>query len=48
MAALQEGLGHLAGGWKPLDGTIRSVALIRVAPLATLVEHPLRAQAGRR
>jgi 2'-5' RNA ligase superfamily len=48
MAALQEGIGHLASGWKPLRGALRSVALIRVPPLATLAEHPFRGRPGHR
>lgn len=47
MAGVQEGLGHLALGWEPLRGTIRSAALIRVPPLATITEHPLASAAAR-
>ena len=46
MAGVQEAVGHLAAGWTPLCGTIRTVALIRVPPLVTLAEHPL-AEASR-
>jgi hypothetical protein len=42
MAGVQEGLGHLAPRWRPLHGMIRAAALIRVPPLATLVEYPLK------
>lgn len=46
IAGVQDGLGHLAARWTPLCGTLRSVALIRVPPLATIVEHALDRQGG--
>lgn len=39
MAAVLDGLRHLAADWAPLCGTIGSAALIRVPPLATIAEH---------
>jgi 2'-5' RNA ligase len=47
MSAVLDGLRHLAADWAPLGGTIRSAALIRVPPLATLAEHALRHEADR-
>ena len=46
LAGVQDGLGHLAARWTPLCGTLRSLALIRVPPLATIVEHTLSRQDG--
>jgi 2'-5' RNA ligase len=46
ISAALEGLRHLAGDWAPLSGTIDSVALIRVPPLATIVEQPLTSEAS--
>jgi hypothetical protein len=42
MAAVLDGLRHLAADWAPLCGTIGSAALIRVPPLATIAEHSLK------
>jgi 2'-5' RNA ligase len=42
-----DGLGHLASRWQPFGGMICSAALIRVPPLATIVESPLARQARR-
>jgi hypothetical protein len=47
MSAVLDGLGHLATDWAPLCGTVRSAALIRVPPLATLAEHALKDAADR-
>jgi hypothetical protein len=41
IAAVQDGLGHLAARWRPLRGVVRSAALIRVPPLTTIIERPL-------
>lgn len=41
MAAVLDGLGHLAAKWTPLDGTLRSIALIRLPLVETLCECPL-------
>ena len=46
IAGVHDGLGHLARNWRPLRGTLRSVVLIRVPPLATIVEHALDRQGG--
>jgi 2'-5' RNA ligase len=46
IAAVQDGLGHLATSWTPLDGTIRSVALIKVPPLVTIAEHRLAGESA--
>ncbi|MGH6900053.1 MAG: 2'-5' RNA ligase family protein [Geminicoccaceae bacterium] len=47
LAAIQDGLGHLAASWTPLRGTLRAVALIKVPPLVTIAERPLMAKAER-
>ena len=47
MSSVLDGLRHLAADWAPLRGTICSAALIRVPPLATITEHPLKHAADR-
>lgn len=41
MAGVIAGFDHLARHWTPLAGTVRSVALIRVPPVATIAEQAL-------
>jgi 2'-5' RNA ligase len=38
---LLRGLAHLAAGWAPLEGILRSLALIQAPPVATLLEREL-------
>ena len=47
MSAVLDGLRHLAADWAPLGGMVRSAALIRVPPLATIAEHALKDDADR-
>src|SRR5690606_8369433 len=41
LADASAGLEQLARQWTPLSGTARSIALVRVPPVTTIVEHPL-------